>query len=463
MSAGDETYVLNSLGAAQTVEELYVFDGLQSRKMEELYVRNPLSPGGYDIVYYNATVAVPDVTIVSVTEPAVEEQAVTVVATTPAGTLTYKFQVLFDAATDNWLTFQDGINNEWTPADGSAGFFWRVVVTADDGSTSDSETFLSSGRIEESTATNNWDTYQLGMGMINNFSTSSNKIAFDLAYPDITGANAFEFNGSNAGNGITWPYLYGPRSRYSAPNDKANMPPYAAIYVSAAEAASGATAANAEGWYVFGPGVDDNPGNAGYIDYAPNPLAWPSACNSADGLIGVNTGYSAHTVWLSDYTGTTGVGGTDSWTEPPVTAWPLSTYQGAGTDIAIHWRSNNGNGNFINQVNVPGMDKMYVYDNSGLTKRGIQIGFGNTVARDMWLNNYTGTWQVSIEVTEAGHPNFGTTYTYQWPMPATGSSYVWDATTAMLKWQWRLDSTPVPADGNDNLYGNNPRVIQELL
>ena len=76
MSAGDETYVLNSLGAAQTVEELYVFDGLQSRKMEELYVRNPLSPGGYDIVYYNATVAVPDVTIVSVTEPAVEEQAV---------------------------------------------------------------------------------------------------------------------------------------------------------------------------------------------------------------------------------------------------------------------------------------------------------------------------------------------------------------------------------------------------
>jgi hypothetical protein len=308
-----------------------------------------------------------------------------------------------------------------------------------------------------------WSAYQLGMGMINEFSTNGgNTIAFDLGYPDLTGANAYEFNGSNSGGG-TWPYLYGPRSRFATVGDKADMPPYAAIYISAAEAASGLTQANAEGWYVFGPGIDDNPGNSGYIEYAPNPLAWPSASNSTDGLLGVNNGYSAHTVWLSDYTGGTGVGATDSWTEPPMVAWPLSTYQGAGSDISIHWRSNNGNGVFINQVNVPGMELMYVYDNSGLTKRGIQIGFDTGANRDAWIANYTGTWQVSIEVTEAGHPNFGTTYTYQWPMPATVSSYVWDATTAMLKWQWRLDSTPVPADGNDNLYGNNPRVIQELI
>ena len=406
-----------------------------------------------------------EVTIITVTEPAVEGQPVTVVATSPVGVLSYKFEILFSqAGVATWLPIQDGPSYVWTPDPGTNGFDWRVTVTATDGGLTDSETFIPSGPIAIPTGeANDWDTYQLGMGMINSFSTSGNDIAFGLDYPDTTGGNAYQFNGSNAGNGVTWPYLYGPRSRYAAPADKANMPSYAAIYISAEEAASDATAANAEGWYVFGPGVDQDPGNSGYIDYATNPVAWPSTSRSADGLIGVNNGYSASVVWLSDYTGDTGVGGTDSWTEPPVTGWPLSTYQGGGSDNTIHWRSNNGGGNFINQVNAAGMNLMYVYDNSDETKRGIQIGFGNTVARDMWIDDYPGTWQVSIKVTEAGHPNFGNTYTYQWPMPYPGSSYVWDATTAMLKWQWRLDSTPVPADGNDDLYGDNPRVIQGYI
>ncbi|MCP4816965.1 MAG: hypothetical protein GY888_31000, partial [Planctomycetaceae bacterium] len=79
------------------------------------------------------------------TEPAVEGQDVTVVATTPAGALTYKFELEF--STGNWLTVQDSSSNTWAPAIGTDGFFWRVIVTADDGTDTDSETFNSSGRI----------------------------------------------------------------------------------------------------------------------------------------------------------------------------------------------------------------------------------------------------------------------------------------------------------------------------
>ena len=333
------------------------------------------------------------------------------------------------------------------------GYFGNTLVT---------KAYLGSTLVLDeggSSSSGDWDTHQLGFGMINKFSTSSNNIAFDPAYPDITGANSTQFNGSNVGNGVTWPYLYGPRSRYAAPADKANMPSYCAIYISAEEAASGLTAANAEGWYVFGPGVDQDPGNAGYIDYAPNPVAWPTSSNSTDGLLGVNTGYSCHTVWLDDYTDTTGSGGTDSWTKPPMVAWPLSTYQGAGSNNSIHWRSNNGNGNFINQENVPGMQHMYVYDNEANTF-GIMVGLGNTVARDLWLASTEGDWQIAITVTEAGHPNFGNTYTYVWPLPA---SYGWSGGDAMLKWNQRSDSTTVPADGNDDMFGDNPTVVQQFI
>jgi hypothetical protein len=175
-----------------------------------------------------------------------------------------------------------------------------------------------------------WDTYQEGMGTIPDFKVGSNTITFDPSYPDTTGAFAYQFNGVGAGFGTT-PFLYGPRSRFATVGDKANMPPYGAIYISAAEAASGLTGANAEGWYVFGPGVDESPGNSGYIVYAANPVAWPSTSNSADGLLGGNNGYSCHVVWLSNYTDATGSGGTDGWSAPPSnTDW--DTYQlGMGT------------------------------------------------------------------------------------------------------------------------------------
>ncbi len=141
MSAGDETYVLNAFKAAQAVEEMWTFDGLTSRQIEELYRRNPLAPGGYESIYINSAVLVPDVTIVSVTEPAVEGEDVTVVATTPAGALTYKFELEF--STGNWLTVQDSSSNTWAPAIGTDGFFWRAPSTPqpiDPGPDRDSQT-----------------------------------------------------------------------------------------------------------------------------------------------------------------------------------------------------------------------------------------------------------------------------------------------------------------------------------
>ena len=146
MSAGEETYIANALKVGQLVEEMWTFDGLTSRQIESLYIRNPLATGGYDIIF-NAAAALPDVTIVSVTEPAVEGEDVTVVAITPAGTLTYKFELDFSGVGTNWLTIQDSPSEVWTPAVGTEGFFWRVIVTADDGTNTDSETFTSSGRI----------------------------------------------------------------------------------------------------------------------------------------------------------------------------------------------------------------------------------------------------------------------------------------------------------------------------
>lgn len=178
MSAGDETYVANALKVGQLVEEMWTYDGLTSRQIEELYKRNPLAAGGYDIIYLNTNVTVPDVTITSVTDPAVENEDVTVVATTPAGTLSYKFEIEF--STNNWLNMQESSSNVWTVPSSTEGFSWRVVVTADDGTTTDSETYnspsvigASAGETILDTYTANGSTWRSGNGWYNSFQSGS--------------------------------------------------------------------------------------------------------------------------------------------------------------------------------------------------------------------------------------------------------------------------------------------------
>ena len=163
-----------------------------------------------------------------------------------------------------------------------------------------------------------WDTYQLGMGTIPQFSTNSNVITYDASYPDNAGGGAAgmtQFNASNTGSGSS-PYIYAPRSRFATDADILTMAPYAALYCSAAEAASGVNSASTvEGWYVFGPGANDNPGGNGYQTYN-TPVAWPTGANNDDGYISVNAGFVNNVVWLSAYTDAAGSGGTDAWTAP---------------------------------------------------------------------------------------------------------------------------------------------------
>ncbi len=178
MSAGDETYVLNAFKAAQVVEEMWTFDGLTSRQIEELYRRNPLAPGGYETIFIHNSTLPPNVTITSVTEPAVESSDVTVVASSPSGTLSYNFEIEF--STNNWLTIQNGPSNVWTVPPNTEGFFWRVTVTADDGTTTDSETWVSPSRIDGATSETILDTYtatgstwRAGNGWYNSFQGGS--------------------------------------------------------------------------------------------------------------------------------------------------------------------------------------------------------------------------------------------------------------------------------------------------
>ena len=148
MSAGNETYVANACKAALLVEELWVSQGPDiAVQAQELFRRNPLAAGGYETVFIQSSApAVPDVTIVSVTEPAVEGEEVTVIATTPVGGLTYKFELEFTPG--NWLNMQLSSINTWTPAVGTAGFRWRVTVNATSGQDSDQETFTATESVQ---------------------------------------------------------------------------------------------------------------------------------------------------------------------------------------------------------------------------------------------------------------------------------------------------------------------------
>ena len=127
---------------------------------------------------------------------------------------------------------------------------------------------------------------------------------------------------------------------------------------------------------------------------------------------------------------------------------------------SIQWSTiASGTGSFVNQVPVTGLNKIELFDNDGLTKRGMQLTFDAEADKDAFIAQ-TGTLTLAVTVTEAGHANVGTTYTYSWDFPDT--SYDWAATQSMLKWQWRTAGTSgedVPADGSDDLYGDNPTYL----
>jgi hypothetical protein len=153
-----------------------------------------------------------------------------------------------------------------------------------------------------------WDTYEEGAGTVPALSTSDQTVTYDSSYPNQNASWALRV--TNVGG--NWPFQYAPGTNFMSAADKATMSPYVAIYCQADEFNG---RGNAAGWYVFGPGVDNTPEN-GTIDY-PAPVAWPTGANDGTGKLDSNvSGVVNCVVWLSDYTGSTGDGGTDSWTEP---------------------------------------------------------------------------------------------------------------------------------------------------
>ena len=168
----------------------------------------------------------------------------------------------------------------------------------------------------DTVAPTEWDDFEVGAGTIVDFTSGTNIITFDAAYPNE--AFSTQFNGNNPALG-TSPYTWIGRSVFATPGNKLLCSDYAAVYVSAAEAADVTAGTNdTEGWYVFGPGVDTAPGSNGYIAWT-TPVAWPTGANNDDGYLGNNNAvvHEMGVAWLSNYTGAAGSGGTDSWSAFP--------------------------------------------------------------------------------------------------------------------------------------------------
>lgn len=182
----------------------------------------------------------------------------------------------------------------------------------------------------------NWYTYEEGAGTIYRFSTSATNIDYNSLYPSTTPATqAMAFNTSSG----TWPYLYAPRTNFTTTANHPLMAAYIAIYVTDAEEANppGAGRGNAEGWYVFENDGPQIPGSNSSVQYLPH--AWPTGCKSTDGHLDLNSsGFYNGVVYLSNYTGSTGLGGTDNWSAPigSLLDWDNSGYVGAYAGTTTH-------------------------------------------------------------------------------------------------------------------------------
>ena len=155
----------------------------------------------------------------------------------------------------------------------------------------------------------NWYTYQEGAGVAPGYGNFPLTPVLDAQFP--LDANTF-------GPGCQFlGYTTSAVSLFSTPANKDKMPEYFGVYITAAEAAAGTYGhADTEGWYVFGPKIDDSPGVNGYCNFAP--YAWPTGGSDGTngGLWNNGSTYDVGVVYLSDYTGATGNGGTDGWSAP---------------------------------------------------------------------------------------------------------------------------------------------------
>jgi len=166
-----------------------------------------------------------------------------------------------------------------------------------------------------SVAASDWDTYELGASWTTGYGNVQYTPNYDSAYPLHSGVYEPRLGFSGYGNQAT--------ARFANYTNRLAMPAYAAIWITPAEAAAGTFGeADNSGWYVFQKDADPNPGGNGSQKYTP--IACPTGggdTGSGLGLFNNGGAYNVARLNLSNYTDSTGEGGTDHWSRPPFSVW----------------------------------------------------------------------------------------------------------------------------------------------
>jgi len=166
-----------------------------------------------------------------------------------------------------------------------------------------------------------WTTHEVGAFLIPRLDTGDFVKDFDQQFP-LDGAyiSVDRVADSGSGSGTSTYTLNGD---FASGANQIKSPPYAAVWVSSEHDAAGGYGHNDDGWYVFkrngysdGTAEGGTPSDNNRAVYIPH--AWKSSANNNDGYLGVggSDAFPYFVVNLDDYSGTTGSGGTDGWTDP---------------------------------------------------------------------------------------------------------------------------------------------------
>ncbi|MAV55631.1 MAG: hypothetical protein CMJ28_06725 [Phycisphaerae bacterium] len=186
-------------------------------------------------------------------------------------------------------------------------------------------------------STTDWDTHQVGAFLIPRLDTGGFSRDFDHQFP--LDSAYIAVGRMNTNSAATAPYNYAPNGDYGNPANQVKAPPYAAVWVSSETAAISGYGRPDAGWRVYkrngysdGTAEGGTPTSAGRAVYIAH--AWKSGVDNDDGYIGIGGSdtFPFFVVSLDDYSGTTGSGGTDSWTDP--FDWSSPKYSATATLVS---------------------------------------------------------------------------------------------------------------------------------
>lgn len=205
--------------------------------------------------------------------------------------------------------------------------------------------------IQAATSSTDWDTHQVGAFLIPTMDTNGFVKDYDHQFPlDAAYIAPGRLRTSSAGTG---PYNYTTNGDYGSPANQVKAPPYAAVWVSPETEAGGGYGCPDAGWRVYkrngysdGTAEGGTPSSNGRAEYIAH--AWKSGADNDDGYLGIggSDAFPFFVVLLDDYSGSTGSGGTDSWTDPFDWSSPnytaTATISAAGSNFSLSSVSESG-------------------------------------------------------------------------------------------------------------------------